>query len=199
MRQTAERFLRLGHPTILLPLLSDGQIDFAFADIFSKRGDFSRELSIYSVEPLINEELILVSSAIYYDRELNKDISFHNLSRADYISYQRNYAALKSWFRHHFNKTSIRLNIVLTVENVEGVMRSLDGEVTFRNVSFGYNGTSILKDISFDAHAGETIAIVSHGLALAIIQVEANGLPIETVWDHIPSNANPQFLNVERL
>lgn len=50
-----------------------------------------------------------------------------------------------------------------------------------------------------DQHPGETIAIVSHGLCLAIIQVEANGLPIETVWDYIPSNANPHFINAEHL
>jgi len=45
-------------------------------------------------------------------------------------------------------------------ENVEGVMKPLDGEVAFKNVSFGYNGTSVLKDLNFEAHAGETIAIV---------------------------------------
>jgi ATP-binding cassette subfamily B protein len=45
-------------------------------------------------------------------------------------------------------------------ENVEGFMKPLDGEVAFKNVSFGYNGTSVLKDINFEAHAGETIAIV---------------------------------------
>ncbi len=48
-------------------------------------------------------------------------------------------------------------------------------------------------------HPKETVAIVSHGLALAIIQVEAKGLPIETVWDHIPANANPKSLEVEQL
>ena len=56
----------------------------------------------------------------------------------------------------------------------------------------------VIREI-INRHPGETIVIVSHGLALAIIQVEAKGLPIETVWDHIPSNAKPQFLNVEQL
>ncbi len=48
-------------------------------------------------------------------------------------------------------------------------------------------------------HPQETVAIVSHGLALGIIQVETRGLPIESVWDHIPSNASPIFLDVEQL
>ena len=48
-------------------------------------------------------------------------------------------------------------------------------------------------------HPQETIAIVSHGLSLAIIQVEANGLPIESVWDQIPLNASPEYLELEQL
>ncbi len=50
-----------------------------------------------------------------------------------------------------------------------------------------------------ERHSRETVAIVSHGLVLAIIQVEAHGRAIERVWEHIPSNANPIFLNVEHL
>jgi ATP-binding cassette subfamily B protein len=45
-------------------------------------------------------------------------------------------------------------------ENVMGVTKSIAGEVTFENVSFGYNGNTVLKDISFTARPGETIAIV---------------------------------------
>jgi len=41
------------------------------------------------------------------------------------------------------------------------------------------------------------VAIVSHGLSLAIIKVHFNNLAIETVWDHIPSNANPERISVE--
>lgn len=55
-----------------------------------------------------------------------------------------------------------------------------------------------LREI-INRHPQETIAIVSHGLALAIIQVETHGMPIESVWDHIPSNADPKFLTVEHL
>ena len=45
-------------------------------------------------------------------------------------------------------------------ENVGGVAQTIRGEVTFKNVSFGYNGKLVLKDISFTAKSGETIAIV---------------------------------------
>jgi ATP-binding cassette subfamily B protein len=45
-------------------------------------------------------------------------------------------------------------------ENIEGVTRPIRGAVTFEHVSFGYNGNPVLRDISFTANAGETIAIV---------------------------------------
>jgi ATP-binding cassette subfamily B protein len=45
-------------------------------------------------------------------------------------------------------------------ENLGGVRREMEGEVIFEGVSFGYNGTRVLKDISFLARPGETIAVV---------------------------------------
>ena len=45
-------------------------------------------------------------------------------------------------------------------ENVGGVAQTIQGEVSFENVSFGYSGKLVLKDISFTAKPGETIAIV---------------------------------------
>ena len=45
-------------------------------------------------------------------------------------------------------------------ENEAGVSRPIRGEVVFENVTFSYNGTPVLKDISFTARPGETIAIV---------------------------------------
>lgn len=45
-------------------------------------------------------------------------------------------------------------------ENVTGLSRLMQGEISFEKVSFGYNGTPVLKDISFSTRAGQTIAIV---------------------------------------
>jgi ATP-binding cassette subfamily B protein len=45
-------------------------------------------------------------------------------------------------------------------ENEAGQGESIGGEVEFENISFGYNGSAVLRDISFTAKPGETIAIV---------------------------------------
>jgi ATP-binding cassette subfamily B protein len=46
-------------------------------------------------------------------------------------------------------------------ENEQGVQKPIQGEVVFENVTFGYSGDSpVLKNISFRAAPGETIAIV---------------------------------------
>jgi ATP-binding cassette subfamily B protein len=45
-------------------------------------------------------------------------------------------------------------------ENRSGVERTIQGKVCFEQVSFGYNGSPMLNEISFSAQPGETIAIV---------------------------------------
>lgn len=45
-------------------------------------------------------------------------------------------------------------------ENRTGLTRSAEGKVTFQNVSFRYNGRSVLKNISFVVEPGQTVAIV---------------------------------------
>jgi ATP-binding cassette subfamily B protein len=45
-------------------------------------------------------------------------------------------------------------------ENQAGVSRPMQGEVVFEDVSFKYDGRLVLKNVSFVARSGETIAIV---------------------------------------
>jgi len=45
-------------------------------------------------------------------------------------------------------------------QNEAGLTQPMQGEVVFENVSFGYNGTPVLKNVSFTARAGQTVAIV---------------------------------------
>jgi len=46
-------------------------------------------------------------------------------------------------------------------------------------------------------HPGETVAIVSHGFALAVILADHQGIPIEEVWDLVPENAQVNIIDVK--
>jgi ATP-binding cassette subfamily B protein len=45
-------------------------------------------------------------------------------------------------------------------ENELGVSKSIEGTVTFEDVTFGYNGVPVVNKLSFKAFPGETVAIV---------------------------------------
>ncbi len=56
----------------------------------------------------------------------------------------------------------------------------------------------VLEAIATTHPVGE-VAIVSHGLALAIIKVHLSELPISSVWEQIPENAQPEMFSTEVL
>jgi ATP-binding cassette subfamily B protein len=45
-------------------------------------------------------------------------------------------------------------------QNPQGASRPMQGEIVFEGVSFSYDGTAVLRNISFRANSGETVAIV---------------------------------------
>ena len=60
---------------------------------------------------------------------------------------------LKSWIMKNLPHNNIRMRIRVIEQ----------GKIEFRNVSFSYDGENhVLKNISFTAYPGETVALVGH-------------------------------------
>ena len=114
-----------GDPEVLLAGLIQGTLDFALVDVFLANSRFQGQLDAYSMDPIIDEEVILACSTDYRDTVLNHDFSFDNLMAHDFITYQPRALALKGWFRHHFDKYAINPRIVLTVNSVQAVIEAV--------------------------------------------------------------------------
>ncbi len=116
--------IRLGEPLPLLKLLREGEIDFAVIDlVLATMQLMGGSSDFFSVNPLIDEELTLICSREYYDKEIRGDHSYANLIEKEYISDEHDDMFLKHWFLHHFQKSNVQPNVVLTVESHQGNLR----------------------------------------------------------------------------
>ena len=114
--------LTLGDPSILLPMVGGGELDFALVDVFLTQSGIHGDLGIFSIEPIIDEEVILACSKEYCEAVLNKDYSYKSLMAGTFITYQQAASELHSWFKHHFRKSAIHPNIVTTVDSIMAVI-----------------------------------------------------------------------------
>lgn len=121
--------MELGDPAQIFSRIRSGELDFGLVDIFITRDQVFEDFGIYSIEPLIDEEVIMACSKQYYEQEIKGDHSFQNLASKEYISYQRSSLTLRNWFKHHFNKFSIGLNRVLTVDSHQAVITGIKNQM----------------------------------------------------------------------
>lgn len=117
--------LKLGDPSEIFSMINSGELDFGLVDVFLTRDQFLGDFGIYSSEPLIEERVILSCSKIYYAREIKGDHSFENLVAKEFISYQKTSLTLRNWFKYHFNRFSIGLNRVMTVDSHQAVINGI--------------------------------------------------------------------------
>lgn len=123
--------LQLGHPTILLPAVRRGKLDFAFADIFSSKDlDTSVKQGVI-LRPVIEEALVLVCSTPYFQNRIKGQKIPQGLHRATFIAYDPFAPALRSWMRHHFANFQIKPDIVLSVESVRAVITAITHHLGF--------------------------------------------------------------------
>ncbi len=118
-------FLKLGDPETLLPMVSKGELDFAYIDMFPNAGQIFGDFNPYTIEPIVEEELVLACSRVYYEKKIKGRHTLKQLINKEYISYKPNASALLSWFKFHFGVSSIQLDVVLTIDNVRAAIEAI--------------------------------------------------------------------------
>lgn len=122
-------YLKLGNPGTLLPMLKKGQIDFALIDKFQTQNQYFGDHDVYHFHPVAEEKIILACSKQYYAKSIKKDHSFKHLTLQNFITYRQDAQNIKSWFRHHFKKSNIRLQSVLTVDSHQAIISAIQHHV----------------------------------------------------------------------
>ena len=84
---------------------------------------------------IIEEEVILACSTDYYHRRVGRPHSSKRLMSMDFISYRSEAAALRNWFKHHFGKIAVHLNLVLIVDSHQAVINAIKADMGLGVVS----------------------------------------------------------------
>lgn len=136
-----------------------------FRDLFVRRGEIQARYLPFLIYAFIYAGGILQALLLFQKG---------SLTAGDMVSYVGLLGVLRfPAFFSLFTFTLVQMGIagaerilaVLNVEteldeNEEGFAAKMAGEVTFEGVSFSYDGKPVLRDVSFHARPGETIAIV---------------------------------------
>jgi len=128
-------YLKFGDPDTLLPMIANGQIDFALVDRYLTKHPFIGNLDIYHFNPVVEEEIILACSRRYYEEAVKKDHSLENLIRQNFIIYRHNAQTVKYWLKHHFRQSNPHLHVVLTVDSHQAVISAIKNHVGMGIVS----------------------------------------------------------------
>ena len=173
--------LQLGGAQRMLRLLDQGQLDFALIDEYLLQQVRPEDLVRYSFEQILDEEVILAGSRDYCAARLYNDFSLKNLLEQDYISYQHDVLALTNWFRFHFNKLAPELNIVLTTESLQAVMRGIENHLGLGIVASHHVFDAILQ--------GRIIPVTTTKAAIV------NRMSLAQIQDKVPSLTEKVFLD----
>jgi DNA-binding transcriptional LysR family regulator len=173
--------MKLGDPSEIFPMIKAGELDFGLVDIFLTRDQVFEDFGIYSVEPLIDEEVIMACSNEYYAKEIRGDHSFANLATKEFISYQKSSLTLRNWFKHHFNKFSIGLNRVLTVDSHQAVITGIK-----TNLGMGVIASHIVRK---DIQKGKIVPIKTKEKDVI------NSVALVQLQDKVPTLTEKTFIN----
>ena len=118
--------LKLGQTVELLPELSAGRLDFAFADIFRSEKGYSREFAIFTIKLVAQEELVLACSARYSKQAgLGAKPSAQQLRACSFLDYSPHAPAVNGWFEHHYGLASPKPRLALAAESVQAQISAM--------------------------------------------------------------------------
>ena len=120
--------LTLGNPEKLLGMVKDGELDFAMVDLFLSQRNYIADIGLYHVEPIMDEEVILACSRTYFEAHLKDDLSLENILAQSFISYDQTILALNGWFKHHFGRQSVKVDVALTVDSVQAICSAIEND-----------------------------------------------------------------------
>lgn len=117
--------LELGHPTVLLPALREGRLDFCFADIFAHKWELADALSVFAIESVFAEELILVGAREFCEAHGLGKVTLEALERVSFVAYNAHAPSVRSWCLHHLGAVPSRISLALLVESVRAVLEAI--------------------------------------------------------------------------
>jgi DNA-binding transcriptional LysR family regulator len=171
--------LFFGGPDKLIHMVRAGDLDFALIDLFLTHGQFLEDVALYDIVSLIDEEVVLVCSKDYAEIQLQSGFALEALLQADYISYQQNPLAIKTWFKHHYPKVNFAPAIILTMDSVRAVVTAVESHAGLGVVPSHVIDKQLCKGtiVSIPYQDKEIINTIS------LLQLQ----------DKIPSNADKKF------
>lgn len=172
--------LQLGDAKRMLPLIDQGQLDIVLIDEYLIQRMPPENLRHYSIDKIIDEEIILAGSKEYCDERLQNDFSLENLLKQDYISCHHDALAVTNWFKYHYNKAAPKLNIVLETESLESVMNGIQN-----HLGLSVTASHLVYD---EIKKGKIIPIPTSKKAII------NRISLVQLQDKIPSLTEKAFL-----
>lgn len=138
---------------VVLGMVQEGRLDLALSDVFVTHDRVLGLPDIFSMEPLVEEEVILACSSAYYESEIRDDLSFDHMIRQDFLSDEVAAMVLDHWFKHHFKKSPQALDIVLTVDSHAAMVSAMK-----LGMGLGITASHLLWD---EIHAGAIVPILT--------------------------------------
>ncbi len=109
----------------LLTMIREGKLDYALVDVYFNQRELPSFPEIFSIDPLLKEEMVMVCSRKYYYREINGDHSLKNLLEKEFITDEDDPSILAMWYKHHFRRVPENLDIVMTMDSHEALISAL--------------------------------------------------------------------------